>query len=133
MGHEILPVTHIAQVIESVQQVSFEVEQGLGLVVHAEPKHPRHVVAAEKPRAVKVHFEGLVVLGHFLARLDNGWDVFNGRATEEFQCEVYLIGFHIVDITLMLKVFLQFFNECRKFSPARDGNGQEGAFGVHNG
>ena len=37
MRHKVLAVTEIAQVVEGIQKVGFEVEQGLGLVVHAEP------------------------------------------------------------------------------------------------
>ena len=57
--HKVLTVTEIAQVVKGVQKVGFEVKQGLGLIVHAEPKHTRHVVAAKKPRSVKVQSERL--------------------------------------------------------------------------
>ena len=35
MGHKVLSVTEVAQVIEGIQKVGFKVKQGFGLVVHA--------------------------------------------------------------------------------------------------
>ena len=58
---------------------------------------------------------------------DDGGNIVDRRATEEFQRHVYLIGFHIVDILLVLKVFLQSFHHGWKLGAARDGNGKEGS------
>ena len=103
--HEVLAVAQIAQVVESIQEVGLKVEQGFGLVVHAEPKHTRHVVAAEKPRAVEVHRKRLVFFGHCLNRLDDGGNVIHGRATQEFQCQVDVFGSAIVNVLFMRSVY----------------------------
>ena len=121
--HKVLTVTKIAQVVESVQKVGFEVKQSLGLVVHAEPKHSWHIVATEKSRSVEIHGERLVPFSHLLTSLDDGWNIVDRRAAEKFQRHVYLIGLHIVDILLVLKVFLQSFHHGWKFCPARNGDG----------
>jgi len=129
--HEVLTVAEVAQVVKSVQEVGFEVEQGLGLVVHAEPKDAGHVVAAEEPCAVEVHGEGLVFFRHFLTGLDDGRDVLSRGVADKLQSKMDLVGFHIVDILLMLEVFLQPFDHGRKLRAAWDGDGEEGSFRVH--
>ena len=131
MRHEVLSVAEIAQIVESVQEVGFEVKQGLGLVVHAEPKNTRYIVAAEESRAVKVHGEGLVFFGHFLTGLDDVRDVLSRGVADKLQGEVYLVGLHIVDILLVLEVFLQSIDHGRKLRAAWDRDGEEGSFGVH--
>ena len=130
--HKVLTVSEVAQVVEGILEIGFEVKQGLGLVVHAEPKDAGHVVAAEESRAVEVHGEGLVLFCYFLASLDNGWDVLCWGVADKLQGQMYLIGFHIVDILFMLKVFLQSFDHGRKLRAAWDGDGEEGSFGVHS-
>lgn len=121
--HEVLAVAEVAQVVEGIQEVGFEVEQGLGLVVHAEPKDAGHVVAAEEPCAVEVHGEGLVFFRHFLTGLDDSWDVLSRGVADKLQSQMDLVGFHIVDILLMLEVFLQSFDHGRKLRAAWDGDG----------
>ena len=83
MRHKVLPVAEIAQAVESVQEVFFQIKQGLGLVAHPEPKHTRHAVAAEKPCAVEVHCEGLMALSHLFARFDDGGDVVHRRTAQK--------------------------------------------------
>ena len=131
--YKVLTVTQIAQVIEGIQKVGLEVKQGLGLVVHAEPKHTGHIVGTKKSSAVKVHREGLMTFRHLLASLDDGGDIIDRCAAEEFQRHVYLIGLHIVDKLLVLKIFLESFHHSRKFSSARNGDGQKSSFGIHCG
>ena len=129
--YEVLTVAEVAQVVEGIQEVGFEVKQGLGLVVHAEPKNTRYIVAAEESRAVKVHGEGLVFFRHFLTGLDDVGDILCWGIADKLQGQMDLVGFHIVDILLMLKVFLQSIDHGRKFRAAWDGNGEEGSFCVH--
>ena len=131
MRHKILTVAEVALVVEGIEKIGVKVKQSLGLVVHAEPEHARHVVAAKESRAVEVECERLMLFGHLLASLDDGGDVVFGCLAQEFQRQMYLVGFHIVDIMLVLKVFLQFFHHGRKLRAAWDGNGQKGAFGFH--
>ena len=131
MRHKILTVTKITQIIESVEQVSFKVKQSFGLVVHSQPKHPWRVVAAKESRSVEVHGERLMLFGHFLTSLDDGWNILFGCIAHKLQSQMYLIGFHIIDILLMLKVLLQLLNERREFRATRNGNGKEGSFGFH--
>ena len=120
MRHKILTVTEITQVIEGIQKVGFEVEQGLWLVVHAEPQHPRHIVAAKETRAVKVHGEGLVPLGHLLASFNDVGDVVDRRAAKKFQRQVDVFRPAIVDEFFMLEVFLQTLHHDRILRPRRD-------------
>ena len=83
--HEVLTVAEVAQLVEGIQKVGFEVEQCLGLVVHAEPKDTRHVVAAEKAGAVEVEGEGFVFFGYLLASLDDGGDILCRGITDKLQ------------------------------------------------
>ncbi len=129
--HEVLTVAEVAQVIEGIQEVGFEVKQGLGLVVHAKPKDAGHVVAPEESGVVEIHSERLVFFGYFLASLNDSGDIFCRGIANKFQSQVYLVGFHIVDILLVLEVFLKSFDQGRKLRAARDGNGQESSFRVH--
>ena len=129
--HEVLAVAQVADAVEGVQEVVFEVEEGLRLVVHAEPHHARHAVAAEKAGAVEVHREGLVPTGHRLARLDDAWDVVDGRAAQEFQRQVDVLGPAIVDEFLVGQVFLQPLDQAPVVNGGRDVDGEEGSFGVH--
>ena len=129
--HEVLAVAEVAQIVEGIQEVGFEVEQGLGLVVHAEPKDAGHIVAAEESRAVEVHGERLVFFRHFLTGLDDGWDVLSRGVADKLQCQMDLVGFHIIDILLVLEVFLQSFDHGRKLRAAWDRDSEEGSFGVH--
>ena len=85
MWHEVLSVAEVAQVVESIEKVGFEVKQGLGLVAHAEPEHARHVVAAKESRAVEIERERLVFFCHLLASLDDSGDVVFGCFAQEFQ------------------------------------------------
>lgn len=123
MGYKVLAVTEITEVIEGIQKVGFKVKQGLGLVVHAKPQYTRHVVGAKKSRAVEVHRKRLVTFRHFLTSLNDGGNIIDGCAAEELQRHMYLIGLHIVDKLLMLKVPLQSFYHGWKFSSARNGDG----------
>ena len=61
--------------------------------------------------------------GHLPTSLVDGGNVQVLGLSDEFQGEVYLVGFHIVDITLMLKVLFQFFHKRRKLGSAWDGDG----------
>ena len=131
MRHKILPVAEIAQVVESIEKVCFKVKQGLGLFVHAKPEHAWHVVAAKESCAVEIERERLVLFGHLLASLDDGRDVVFWCLAQKLQRQMYLVGFHIVDIMLMLKVFLQLFHHGGKLRATWDGNGQKSAFGFH--
>ena len=119
--HEVLTVAEIAQVIESVQKVVFEVEQGFGLVGHAEPKHSWYAVAAEKPQAVEVHRERLVLFGHLLASFDDVRNIINRCAAQELQCQMDVFGSAIVDEFLVRRVLFQSPDESRKLRPRRDG------------
>ena len=83
MRHKVLTVTEIAQLVEGIKNVGLKVEQGLGLVVHAEPEHTWRVVAAKEPRAVEVHRERLMVFGHLTAGLDDVGDVLARRLADE--------------------------------------------------
>jgi len=41
MWHEILPITEVADTIEDVKDIFFQVIERFRFVFHAEPKHPR--------------------------------------------------------------------------------------------
>ena len=129
--HEVLAVAHVAQIVESVQEVVFEVEEGLWLVVHAEPEHTRYAVAAEESRAVEVHREGLVLPSHLFAGLDDVWNVVDGRAAKEFQRKVDVFGPAVIDEFLVCQVFLEPVHLARVINGGRDVDGKEGSFGVH--
>ena len=131
MRHEVLTVAKVTQVVEGIQEVGFEVDLGLRLVVHAEPKDAGHIVAAEESRAVEVHGKRLVFFGHFLASLNYSGDVFSRGVADKLQGQMDLVGFHIIDILLMLKAFLQSFDHGRKLRAAWNGDGEEGSFCVH--
>jgi len=102
VGHEVLSVAEVAQVVESVQKVGFEVKQGLGCLVHAEPKDARHVVTAEETSTVKVQGERLVLFCYLLTGLDDVGNVLCRGIADKLQGQVYLVGLHIVDILLVL-------------------------------
>ena len=123
MWYKILTVTEITQVIESIQEVSFEVKQSLRLIVHAEPQHSRHVVAAKKTRAVEVHGEGLMPLGHLLASFNNVRDVVNRRTAKKFQRQVDVFWPTVVDVFFMLEVLLQSLHHDRILRSRRDMDG----------
>lgn len=131
MRHEVLAVAEVSQVVESVQKVVFEIEQGLGLVVHAEPEDARHTVASEKPRAVEVHRERLVLLGYFLAGLNNVWNIINRRAAQEFQRQMDVLGAAVVDIILVSEVLFQLLDKFGELGAAWYLDGQKSAFGFH--
>jgi hypothetical protein len=70
--------------------------------------------------------------GHFLTSLDDGGDVLFRRVAHKLQGQVYLVGFYIINILLVLKVFLQSLNHSWKFRAAWDGDSEEGSFRSHN-
>ncbi len=129
--HEVLAVAQVAQVIESVQEVVFEVEEGLRLVVHAEPEHGRHAVFTEEAGLVEVHGERLMAFRHLLAGLDDVGDVVDGCAAEELQRKVDVLGPAIIDESLMGEVVLQAVDHRSVVRRTRDLDGEEGSFGVH--
>ena len=84
MRHKILPITHIANAIKGIQKIGFKVIQCFGGLLHTQPKYPRHSVASEKSRTIKVHRERLVVFCHFLASFYNGWNILVGCLSNKF-------------------------------------------------
>lgn len=127
--HEVLPVAEVAEAVEGGEEVLFEIVEGPGLVVHAEPEHPRRVVAAEDARAVEVHREGLVVFGHLLASLDDLGDVVVGGVADELEGKVYLVGFAPINIAaFVFKVALELLHQGGVFIAHGDVDGQKGSF-----
>lgn len=123
VGHEVLPVAEIANLIESGEDILLELIKSLGLVLHAQPEHSGRVVAAEDARAVEVHGERLMPFGHLLASIDDLGDVLIGGIADEFQGKVYLVGLAPVDVaTLVLQVVLEAFHQRGIFGTYRDGD-----------
>ena len=124
MGHKVLPIAEVAEVVEGVEDIRFKVIERLGFVLHAEPEHPWGVVAAKDAGAVKIHSEGLVPLGHFLASFDDLGDVLIGGVAHKFQGEMDLVGFAPVDVAaLVLQVALEALCEGREVGADGDGDG----------
>ena len=122
VGHEILPITEVAKTVESIEDVLLKVIERLRLVFHAEPEHPRRVVAAKDACAVEVHLERLVVFSHLLTGLNDLRDVLIGRIANELQGQVDLIGFAPIDVSaFVLQVMLETLHQSGIFAP--DGNG----------
>lgn len=131
MGHKVLPIAEVAEVVEGVEDIRFKVIERLGFVLHAQPEHPGGVVAAEDASAVKIHSEGLVPLGHFLAGFDDLGDVLVGGVAHEFQGEVDLVGFAPVDVAaLVFQVALEALGEGWKLGADGDGDGEESSFHI---
>lgn len=123
VGHKVLPVAEVTEAIEGVKHVLFQLIKGFRLVFHAKPQHSGRVVAAEDARAVEVHGEGLVPLGHLLAGFYDLGNVLVWGVAHKLQGEVYLVGFAPVDVTtFVLQVSLETLCECGKLCPAVDGN-----------
>ena len=127
--HKILPIAEVTQTVESVKNIFFEVVECLGLVLHAEPKHPWRVVASEDARAVEIHAERLMPLGHLLASLNNLWDVLIGRVAHEFQGQVNLVGFAPINVAaLVLQIILKTLHQSWIFFPYGNGNSKKSTF-----
>ena len=106
--NEVLPIAEVAETVEGIQDILLKVIQRLGLVLHAEPEHPRRVVATEDARAVEVHGKRLMTLGYLLAGLDDLRDVLIGRVANELQGQVDLVGLAPVDVTaFVLQILLK--------------------------
>ncbi len=131
MGHKVLPVAEIAEVVEGVEDIRFEVIERLGFILHAQPEHSWGVVAAEDACAVEVHGEGLVPLGHLLTGLDDLRDILIGGVAHEFQGEMDLVGFAPVDVaTLVFQVSLEALGEDWELGADGDGDGEESSFHI---
>ena len=120
MWNEVLSVAKIAEAIESIQHIVFEIIQGFRDVVHAEPQHTRRAVTAKDSCMIEVHREWLVPLRHLTAGLVNGRDVKVFGLTYEFQGKVYVFRPAIVDVFFMRQAFFQVFHQSRVFRPARN-------------
>ena len=118
MGNEVLPITEIAEVIEGIKHVGFKVIKRLRSLVHPQPQHPWRSVAAKKPRAIKVHRERLVSLGHLATSFVDSGDIEVFGLPNEFQREVDIIWSAIVDVLFVRQVFLQAIHQSRIFRPA---------------
>lgn len=131
MRHKVLPIAEVAEVVEGIEDIRFEVVKRLGFILHAQPEHPGRVIATEDAGAVEVHGKGLMALGHFLAGLDDLGDVLIGGVAHKFQGEVDLVGFAPVDVAaLVLKVALEPLGKGWKLGADRDGDGEEGSFHI---
>ena len=118
MGDEVLTITQIAKAVEGVEKVGFEVVEGLGLVIHTHPKHPRRMFTAKDTGAVEVHGERMVPLGHRLTGLNDLGDVVVGGVAHKFQGKVDLVRFAPVDVTtFVFKVALQTLHQRRILLP----------------
>lgn len=121
--HEVLPVAEVAEAVEGVEDVFFQIIKRLGLILHAEPQHPRRVVAAEDARAIEVHGERLMPLGHLLAGFDNLRDVLVGGVAHKLQGKMDLVGFTPINVSaFMFQVVLETLHQGRVFDPYSDGN-----------
>ena len=122
--HIVLSVARVAEGVEGVEDILFQVIECLGLILHAKPEHPWRVVAAEDASAVEVHGEGLMPLSHLLASLDDLGDVLIGRIAHKFQGKMYLIGLAPVDVAaLVFQIALETLYQGGIFVTYRDGDG----------